>query len=70
MDNTDLVLRWAAARQRLTLAEDSGDWAVAGPEAEAARRELAELEARMTEGELREARRLFDAWFRGYLAED
>ncbi|MDI3317844.1 MAG: hypothetical protein QJR14_09560 [Bacillota bacterium] len=70
MDSADLVLRWAAARQRLTLAEDSGDWAAAELEAEAGRRELAELEARMTAGELREARRLFDAWFKRYLEED
>lgn len=60
---------WVEARRCLTLAEDSGDWERAERQAEAARRELAALEARMSEEERREARRLFGEWFRRYLAE-
>ncbi|MDI3317839.1 MAG: hypothetical protein QJR14_09535 [Bacillota bacterium] len=65
-----LVERWVRARRALTEAEDSGDWDRAERDAAAARRELAALEARMTDEERREARRRFDAWFRGYLADD
>lgn len=64
------VDRWVRARQAFTLAQDSGDWEQAEREVEAALREMAEAESRMTDEERREAWRLFDEWFRRYLATE